>query len=131
MITVDTETSCSCQIIMRYQGETMSSRRDEVTIIQEVKTRTNAIIFKGFLKTGGLFCIYLCMLTDLLCIDRFAFKSQRAHNMPFRLRFEINDLCHALISSCCESKYQAGHTIDENNHSFLIENIDGIQPCLK
>ncbi len=51
---------CSCQVTMTYQSNTTlfvdlhNTKRDEVTVYQEFNSGFTSIIFKGFLKAGGM-----------------------------------------------------------------------------
>jgi len=49
----------SCEITMTYQSDVILSidlhntKRDEVTILQEINNDCTSVVFKGFLKAGG------------------------------------------------------------------------------
>ena len=96
MVTVDTQRDCYCQLILRYQAATdRSSRRDEVTIIQEVKKRVTAIIFKGFLRAGGILHT-LSLSSAIPCIQRNS-PSNRSGRTPCHSAYESKSTIFVML----------------------------------
>ncbi|CAF3137119.1 unnamed protein product [Rotaria sp. Silwood2] len=140
---IDSCTSSPCQITMVYYGphtkvdydHLVFEQIDEIIVMQQHCGGENLIVYKNYLKPGGLVLYSFFSSTfDIhfnINLALFTFESRRHSDYPFGLSLYVKGLIESRISTCCEYKHRRGVKLGGDRGHFAIKSVHGSKPCIR